>query len=263
MTTRPLTIDKTITLEINGSRQRVRLCAARAGLPPLLIVQAGPGLPLLHEVGKFRRLLKLESDFQVAYWEQRGCGNASAEDARSVSLARQVDDLRTVLKWLHDQTQQPVLMLGISIGATIALQAAEHEPDRVKAVIAISPDFQTSQSDAAAAAFLKEQARRASHPRLGRRVMKLGEPPYLTPDAFQRRARLLTDLGTIERGKTFGGLLRELLFALLRTYGVIGAVKALRNMTIVQRQLLPEIASLDLLAHPARVTVPVHYMFGE
>ena len=34
-------------------------------------------------------------------------------------------------------------------------------------------------------------------------------------------------------------------------------------MNIVQRTLLPEIAALDLLAHPPRVTVPVHYVFGE
>jgi pimeloyl-ACP methyl ester carboxylesterase len=256
-------IDRTIDLDVNGSHQRIRLCAARPGLPPLLIVQGGPALPLLHEVGKFQRLLKLESDFTVAYWEQRGCGNASAEDARSVSLARQVDDLRTVLKWLHGETQQRVLMLGISIGATYALQAVEHESDRVKAVVAISPDSQTSRSDAAAAAFLREQARRADHRGLRRRVSKLGEPPYLTPDPFQQRARLLADLGTIEHGKTFSALLREFLFAVIRTYGVVGGVRALGNVTIVLRKLLPEIAPLDLFARPPRVTVPVHYMFGE
>ena len=117
MTTRaPLAIDKTITLDINGSRQRIRLCAARTGLPPLLIVQGGPGLPLLHEVAKFQRLLNLENDFLVGYWEQRGCGNASQNDAQSVSLPQQVDDLRTVLRWLHAETQQRVLIFGISLG---------------------------------------------------------------------------------------------------------------------------------------------------
>jgi len=80
---------------------------------------------------------------------------------------------------------------------------------------------------------------------------------------LQRRARLLADLGTIERNRNFSGLLRELLFGLIRTYGVAGAVRALRNMNTVQRTLLPEIAALDLLAHPPRVMVPVHYVFGE
>jgi pimeloyl-ACP methyl ester carboxylesterase len=264
MTTRtPKAIDKTIPLDINGSRQRIRLCAARTGLPPLLIVQAGPGLPLLHEVAKFQRLLNLENDFLVGYWEQRGCGNASQRDARSVSLPRQIDDLRAVVRWFHAETQQRVLMLGISWGATIALQAVEHESDRVTSVIAISPDLQTAGSDAAAYAFLQEQARRAGRRRVGRRVMKLERPPYLDPAELQRRARLLADLGTIERERSFGGLLREMLSGLIRTYGVVGGVRALSNMNTVQRTLLPEIAALDLLAHPPCVTVPVHYVFGE
>src|ERR1700691_5611476 len=82
----PLAIDKTVKLEINGSTQHIRLCAERAGSAPILIVQAGPGLPLLHEVAKFQRHLELEGEFLVGYWEQRGCGNASRHDARSVSL---------------------------------------------------------------------------------------------------------------------------------------------------------------------------------
>jgi pimeloyl-ACP methyl ester carboxylesterase len=258
-----LAIDKTITLNINGSRQRIRLCAARPGLPPLLVVQGGPALPLLHEVARFQRLLDLENDFLVAYWEQRGCGNAPAHDARSVSLAQQVDDLRSVLRWLHGETRQRALILGISIGGTIALQAVEHEPDRVRAVVAVSPDAQTAVSDAAAHAFLQEEARGPDRHGIRRRVMALGQPPFVDPAPFQRRTRLLADLGTIEHGKTFGALLREMLVALIRTYGAVGGVRALRNMSIIQRKLLPEIASLDLFSRVPRVTVPVHYVFGE
>lgn len=259
----PLAIDKTIELDINGSRQRIRLCAERTGLPPILIVQGGPALPLLHEVARFQRLLNLERDFLVGYWEQRGCGNASATDARSTSLPQQVADLRTMLQWFNRETQQRVLILGISIGATFVLQAVEHEVDRVKSVIAVSPDSQTARSDAAADAFLQEQLGHTNGRRLRRRVTTLGPPPYVDPAAFGRRARLLADFGTIEHGRTFVALVRETLFAMVRTYGVVGAVRALRNMNIVQRKLLPEIASLDLLAHPPRVTIPVHYVFGE
>jgi pimeloyl-ACP methyl ester carboxylesterase len=262
-TSSPLSIDETIPLTINGSRQSIRLCAARPGLPPLLVVQGGPALPLLHEVRKFQRLLNLESDFLVGYWEQRGCGNVSRDDAQSVSLARQVEDLRSVLRWFHGETRQPIVILGISIGGTITLQAAEHESDLVKAVIAISPDAQTSVSDAAADVFLQERAIRPEGRRMRQRVMTLGQPPYLDPPSFQKRVRLLADFGAIEHGRTFSQLAKELFFALIRTYGIVGSVRALRNMTTVQRQLLPEIASVNLFAQPPRVTVPVHYVFGE
>jgi pimeloyl-ACP methyl ester carboxylesterase len=259
----PLAVDKTITLNINGSRQSIRLCAVRPELPPLLVVQAGPALPLLHEVPKFQRLLNLENDFLVGYWEQRGCGNVSRDDAHSVSLAQQVEDLRSVLRWFHEETRQRIVVLGISIGGTISLQAVEQEPDRVKAVVVISPDAQTSVSDAAAHAFLQDQAMSPDHHRLRQRVLTLGPPPVLDPASFQRRARLLADLGTIEYGRTFSQLTRELFVALIRTYGVVGSLRALRNMPIVQRKLLPEIASLNLFDRPPRIRVPVHYVFGE
>jgi pimeloyl-ACP methyl ester carboxylesterase len=263
VTRTPLAIDRTIKLTINGSNQRIRLCASRAGLPPLLVVQGGPALPLLHEVSKFQRLLNLEQDFLVAYWEQRGCGDAPQRDARSVSLPQQVEDLRSVLQWVHAETKQRVLVLGISIGGTIVLRAVEHETDRVKAVVAVSPDAQTTCSDGASYAFLQEQALRRGSGRLRRRVRKLGQPPYVDTKAFQRRVSLLADLGTIEYGRTFPALLREMLFAMIRTYGVIGTVRALRNLDLVQRQLLPEIDSVDLFANPPRIAIPVHYVFGE
>src|SRR5678809_46012 len=104
------------------------------------------------------------------HWEQRGCGNASPHDAQRVSLAQQVDDLRSVLQWFNGETHQRVLMLGISIGATFALQAVERDADRAKSVIAISPDSQTAGSDAAASAFLQDAALRTDSRRLRRRV---------------------------------------------------------------------------------------------
>jgi pimeloyl-ACP methyl ester carboxylesterase len=259
----PLVIDRTSTLDINGSLQSIRLCAARADLPPLLIVQGGPGLPVLHEVPKFQRLLNLENAFLVCYWDQRGCGNASANDAHSASMAQQVDDLRAVLRWLHGQTGQRVLILGISLGATMALQAVEREFDRLRAVVAISPDSHTARSDAAAHAFLQGAMRGPDGRRLRRRVMKLGPPPCVDAAAFRRRASLLADLGTIERGRTFSPLLLETVAGMIAAYGAAGAVRALRNMNILQRTLLPDIVALDLLAHPPRVMIPVHYVFGE
>ena len=133
----------------------------------------------------------------------------------------------------------------------------------MKSVVAVSVDTHTVWSDAAADAFLQEQSLRAGSRRLSRRVRALEKPPYVDPAALQRRARLLADLGTIERGKTFNALLREALFSMIRTYGVVGAVKTLRNINLVQRTMLPDLVALDLLAAPPRLAVPVHCVFGE
>ncbi len=258
-----LAINKILKVAINGSAQRIRICAERAGLPPLLVVQAGPGLPLLSEVAKFQRGLRLESDFLVAYWEQRGCGNASKQAAKSVSLQQQVDDLCAVLRWLQDESKQTAIVLGISLGGTFALQALGHELKNAKSVIAVSPDANTASSDACAYSFLQAQSMLAENRRLSGKLKKLGEPPYTDSTRFQLRGRVLADLGGIEHGKKFSSILIETLLGMIRTYGLIGTAKALRNMNLIQRELLPELASLDLLSHPPHLAVPVHYIFGE
>lgn len=253
-------VDRRVALAINGASQRLRLCAAREGLPPVLIVQAGPGLPLLNEVAKFQRRLDLERDFSVCYWDPRGCGTAAARTGREMSLAACVDDARVVARWLQRESGQRVAVLGISLGATIALQAAIAAEEYIKALVAVSIDADTAASDAAAAAFLQRRA--TTDPSVTRLIGKLGPPPYPAPAQFQLRARLLTELGAIEHGRRFRELLRELLVSLLRTYGPWGAVKAIRNMNIVQRRMLPALASLNLFDRWPCPGVPIHYVFG-
>jgi pimeloyl-ACP methyl ester carboxylesterase len=227
-----------------------------------LIVQAGPGLPLLNEVAKFRQRLNLEQSFSVAYWDQRGCGSAALRDTQDLSLDTQVNDLCAVVRWLAEETRQQCVVLGISIGATIALQAAVREARTIKALVAVSIDTDTPASDAAAFSFLQQMSAQSDKRRLVRLIKKLGPPPYTTPRPFQLRTRLLRDLGGIERGKRFVELLSSLLYNLIRTYGWFGTVAALRNMNAIQQRLLPELARLNLFANWPRPATPVHYIFG-
>ena len=236
------------------------MCGARS-LPPLLVVQAGPGFPLLQEVSKFQERLQLETDFLTCYWDQRGCGAASTRDAESVSSRQQVEDLRAVLRWLKNETGQKIVVLAVSLGATFTLQAAEREPDLFDSIVAVSPDAQMRESDASVQTLLR--ARAAHDPRLKAKLEKLGAPPYLDPAKLQLRAKLLADLGCIESGRTFGALMRETFFALIGTYGPLGALRALKNMDTIQRRILPELTTLDLVTKPLRLTVPLHSVFGE
>jgi pimeloyl-ACP methyl ester carboxylesterase len=42
----------------------------------LLLIQQGPGLPMINEARRFERVLRLEQAFTVVYWDQRGCGRS-------------------------------------------------------------------------------------------------------------------------------------------------------------------------------------------
>jgi pimeloyl-ACP methyl ester carboxylesterase len=256
-------VDTAVVLDVDGTRQRVRLCAASSGSPPVLVVQQGPGFPLLNEAAKFQQRLELERDFTVAYWDQRGCGRAPARDARLVTLDTQVADLLTVVRGVAAITRQRVVLLAISLGATAALQAAARDSTDIDSLVLVSLDTDVTASDTAVFHLLQAAARRGDDPKRTRLVRKLGPPPYEAPAEFQLRARLLTDLGGIERGRGFVGLLGSWLWSLVRTYGLLGAVTALRNMNAIQRRVLPQLPGVNLFRDWPRPSVPVHYIFGD
>jgi pimeloyl-ACP methyl ester carboxylesterase len=255
--------DELLSLRVNGVDQRLRLCASRPGLPPLLVVQGGPGLPLLNEVPRFRSLLSLEDDFTVAYWEQRGCGNVPRDASEGLSFDQVLDDLRFVIRLLNQRTGTKVALLGISLGGSLSILAASRESALVSSVIAISPDLDQAAGDEYSFEKLKEIAGRMRNARTARLIERLGPPPYLSPSRFRRRLSLVADLGGIERGKDFGALMAAMAISLIKCYGIAGALRALRNAESIQTRLLPRLAELDLLSDWPAGSVPIRLVFGE
>jgi hypothetical protein len=58
-------------VKLGESVQWVRVRSAAPGNPLLLLIQQGPGLPVINEIGEFGRLLRLEAHFTVPYGTRR------------------------------------------------------------------------------------------------------------------------------------------------------------------------------------------------
>jgi len=247
------TLNERFTLDIDGTRQKIWLRTRSPGSLPVLVVQAGPGLPLWNEVGRWDRALGLEDDFQVAYWEQRGCGSAPAKDALSVTWATQQADLTFVLEWLVRKTGQRVLVVGVSLGATLALGAASQTPELVHAVVGISTDVDIPASDEAVYQAMVAALPRAADLR----------PPFLAASRFQARAQHLANLGSIESGKKFGAIAASLISSLVATYGPWGVPRVMGNLAAVQDRLLETLSGMNLVAAWPATKVPVYQVFGD
>jgi len=61
---------------INNSQQWLLVRGKSTNNPLILHVQAGPGLPIIPEAGTMEKLLHLENNYLVAYWDQRACGKS-------------------------------------------------------------------------------------------------------------------------------------------------------------------------------------------
>src|SRR5215469_16498219 len=108
--------------------EHVRMESSAEGLPPLLVVQAGPGFPLLNERRRYRKLLGLEEHFSVFYWDRSGTG-LHFPSPGGLSLEGHVDETVALLERIARTSGRKVTLLGISIGGTLALLARQRVPE--------------------------------------------------------------------------------------------------------------------------------------
>lgn len=242
-------IDELETFSVGEVTQWVRIRSRDANNPVLLLIQQGPGLPMINEARAFERALRLEDDFTVVYWDQRGSGlSHRGHKSTAVDLALLVSDTIGLLEHLRERFVGPSLVAGFSIGGTIGVLAAAQRPDLVAAVVAVGMDVNGPDADTHAYNFALETAVQRRHRRAERQLRKIGEPPHEKLEQFATRVRWATNFGGVHQRETYGSMVRGLLGSLLRSpdYTTADLVRTIAGITSTQTALLPELAHLDL-----------------
>jgi len=257
-------IDTLEGIQLGGIKQWIRIRGTAASNPVLLLMQQGPGLPMINEARRLEHLLGLEEAFTVVYWDQRGTG-LSAPSLRKdsnrfeISVARMVDDTVALLELLRDRFGGKTFIAGFSFGATFAVYAAVRRPDLVAALVAASMDIDVPAAESSAYAFALDAARRRGNRRATRQLEAIGPPPHTTVKQFTTRARWVAHYGGVATNANLNGLLRALLVSLVRSpdYSAADAIRTVRGMRASQAALLPQLASTDLVRTVPRLDVPI------
>jgi proline iminopeptidase len=186
-------IDSLESFDIDGSTQWALLRGDRSSRRVLLIVQQGPGLPLIHEASEIERQLHLESEAVVAYWDQRGTGRSCDVDPSTISVTRLVADVLAIVDALCTRLQvDQVDIVGFSLGATLATMAAAQNPARIGRIVAVGIDVDFAESERYAYAFARDEAVRRGDRRAQRQLDAIGAPPHDTSKKFMARVRWLS-----------------------------------------------------------------------
>src|SRR3954451_10695459 len=139
-TTAPRSIDRLESIRLGGTKQWIRIWGKDTTNPVLLLIQQGPGLPMLNEAADDGKLWHLEDDFVVVYWDQRACGKSfsSAIPPQSMTLEQLITDTYELIYELTQRFQVPhIYIIGFSFGGSIAALVAARHPEIVQAVICV------------------------------------------------------------------------------------------------------------------------------
>jgi pimeloyl-ACP methyl ester carboxylesterase len=255
-------IDTLQGVQLGGITQWIRVRGVDASNPVLLLMQQGPGVPIINDAPRLEHLLGLEKAFTVVYWDQRGTGLSSPPLRTSrfeISVARMVDDTVTLLELLRDRFGGKTFVTGFSFGATFAAYAAVRRPDLVAALVATGMDIDISAAEENAYAFALDAARRHGNRRGIRQLEAIGPPPHTTVKQFTTRARWVANFGGLATNANLNSVLWSLLVSLVRSpdYSTSDVIRTLRGMRASQAALLPQLATTDLVRTVPRLDVPL------
>jgi pimeloyl-ACP methyl ester carboxylesterase len=254
-------------VQLGNITQWIRTRGTDPTNPVLLLIQQGPGLPMINEVRRFERALGLEEDFTVVYWDQRGCGRSlrGRPDREGISLQRMVADTVSLLEFLRDRFGVRTYVAGFSFGAALAAFAAAQRPDLVRTLVATGMDIDGAAAAGGAYQFALRTARQRGNRRATRQLEAIGPPPHLTPEQFGTRVRWASNFGGVTRDQTYATLARGLVSSLVRCadYSAGDVIRTVRGVAATPAALLPDLATMDLTRTLPRIDVPVVMVQGR
>jgi pimeloyl-ACP methyl ester carboxylesterase len=264
MTTRH--IDSLESFDIKGMPQWVLLRGNLATRRVLLVVQQGPGFPLIQDARVFEQRLHLEEHGIVAYWDQRGTGKSFRAAPSTINLAQSVADVRTVVDALCARLSvDRVDILGLSIGGTYATMAAAQSPARIGHLVVVGLDVDFGESERYAYAFAREEAARRGARRVLRQLEAIGAPPHDTAEKFLTRARWVAVYGGINRRRGYWGLLWDTASRVLRSphYTLRERVPILGAINKTLELMLAPVNHFDLRTAVPSIQVPIAFFQGR
>jgi len=260
-------VDTLEQFDLGGGPQWALVRGQSRTSPVLLLVQAGPGFPMIHEAQVMERQLHLEQDFRVVYWDQRGTGRSvKAGDSGAMTVETLVADVGKMVRALCERLKVPrVDTVGFSIGASLALLACAGDTLPVRSLTCVGPDVDLLESERFALAFALAEAGRRNHRRALKQLGALGSPPHTDVKTFMTRVKWVSNFGGVHRRKSFGALFRATLARLWTSphYSVGEMLGALKGMTATQKRLLPAFEGFNLLTRPLPARTPVAIFQGR
>jgi pimeloyl-ACP methyl ester carboxylesterase len=244
--------------------EAIRIRGTDDANPVLLLMQLGPGLPIINDARRFERLLGLEQAFRVVYWDQRGTGLALRQKA-PISVELMVDDTVALLEHLHDRFGGKTLVAGFSFGATFATYAAVRRPDLVAGLVAVGLDIDIPLAEQHAYDFALRTARERGNRRAIRQLEAIGPPPHIDAKRFSTRGRWMANFGGVATNLNYQGMIRSYVVSLIRSpdYSLADVVRSIRGVSRAQDALLPDLASTDLVSAVPRLEVPIVFAQGR
>ncbi len=228
------------------------------------MVHGGPGASLLPFAREIARTTRLEDDFALAYWEQRGTGRSRGRlRERDLTLDQIVADCVAVAETIRDRFGRPQVLIGHSWGSAVGLLAAVRRPDLFAAFLGVGQVVCVAEGERISYEWACARARQSGDRAGLRELRRIGPPPHDHRGMLRERA-VLAAHGGVWHGHGAWALAVGDVWRALRTpeYTLLDLARQVADPFFSLRALVAEKYTIDLFEQAPRVEIPAWFIAG-
>lgn len=261
-------VSEKIWIEVNGIKQGMFIRGENLQNPIILYLHGGPGTPLLQFITYLEKSERLEKNFTVCHWDQRGAGMtySKSTDPSTMTVEQMVEDTREVTEYLKSRFgQDKIYLLGHSWGSYLGVKTIEKYPENYLAYIGIGQITNQTESERFAYDYMLNRAKEMNNQDVIEKLVKYD--PYA--DDFPQldylikiRTEILNKygIGHLHQGLTFKDILKT--FFVFKGYTLREKINWFLGSDFSMIYLFPVILQDDLFVSSVKFEVPFYIIQG-
>jgi pimeloyl-ACP methyl ester carboxylesterase len=255
-------IDVKEKIVLGGVEQWIALRSYSISNPILLFLHGGPGTAQILFSRKSQT--KLEKDFIVVNWDQRGAGRSykstlKKDEMRIESFISDAEELsETLLKRFN---QKKLFLVGHSWGSIIGAYLSAKRPDLFWAYVGIGQVVNMDQGEKLSYKFTLDEASRINNTKAIRELENIGGPPYKDLSAAGVQRKWLAKFnGETYKGTSLGTIFKNIS---IRDIGPLGLFKFIKGAMFSLQSLEEQQNKVNLFIDVPEIKVPVFFCSGR
>jgi len=258
-------------VKIGGIRQSVMIRGQDKSNPVMLFLHGGPGFPMFPVDQATKTMQRMEEDFTMVYWEQRGTGGSFSWRLRNESMTVDdfVDDTREVVSLVKELLDaEKVFIWGHSWGSIVGALFAARYPEMLCAYVSTGQSVNPFQNERFNYDFVLENALEDINRRALRDLERVDTIPerYTLRDALQLRRWVYYYGGVVKKAERSGRYIDfDYVVNTLSApeYGVLDRLNMLLMPYFSAEELWDDLMHIDLTIKAPRIEVPVFFLLGR
>lgn len=233
--------------------------------PILLFIHGGPAISSM-PFAKKKYQGKLEENFNVIHWDQRGCGKSynSSIDAKELTLDHYISDTIKLSEYLLKRfNQKKIYLVGHSWGSVIGLLSAHRKPHLFHAYIGLCQIVNMEESEKISYNYTLVKSKENNDQYFLEKLLGIGSPPFrnLYIDTLIQKLLVIYYGGGLYNNENYIYLYAKE-FLDFYGYDLIDLLYSLpMGVNITSSAILPELTRVNF-HNLKKIEIPVYFCLG-